>query len=126
MPDLRERLASVLAGIRQRAPEARVLVVGYPQLAPAEGRCDELPLADGDYAYARRVTTGLNDALRGAAREAGATYLDVASAGRGHTVCAAEPWVNGRTTDRSEALAYHPLAAGQRAVARLARAALAG
>lgn len=125
MPDVRERITAVLSGIAERAPRATVLVVGYPQLAPAEGRCEELPLAAGDYAYARRVTAGLNGALRRAARDAGARYVDVGAASAGHDICADDPWVNGRTTDRQAALAYHPLAAGQRAVARLARRALA-
>ena len=126
LPGLRERIASVLAGIEQRAPRAHVLVVGYPQLAPAQGRCEALPIAAGDYAYLREVTSGLNDALRDAAEGAGATYVDVAAASAGHDICSDDPWVNGRTTDREAALAYHPFAAEQRAVARLVRQALAG
>ena len=35
----------------------------------------------------------------------------------GHEVCSSDPWVNGSTTDESAALAFHPFAAGQEAVA---------
>lgn len=126
LPDVGDRTAAVLSGVAGRSPRARVLLVGYPQIAPERGRCEGLPLADGDYAYARRVTAGLNDALRGAARDAGATFVDVGAASAGHDICADEPWVNGRSTDQQAALAYHPFAAGQRAVARLVRRTLAG
>ena len=37
------------------------------------------------------------------------------AASAGHDICSAHPWVNGAVTDRTRALAYHPLAAGMRA-----------
>ena len=51
-----------------RAATPRVVVVGYPQIVPASGTCPELPLAAGDYAYARRINKGLADAVRLGAR----------------------------------------------------------
>ena len=45
------------------------------------------------------------------------TYVDMDAASRGHDICSAHPWVNGRVTDRQKALAYHPLEAGMRAYA---------
>jgi hypothetical protein len=39
------------------------------------------------------------------------------AASAGHDVCADEPWVNGRRTDRDRALAFHPFPEGQEAVA---------
>jgi hypothetical protein len=41
--------------------------------------------------------------------------VDMYAASRGHDICSAAPWVNGRVTDRQRALAYHPFAAGMRA-----------
>ena len=35
----------------------------------------------------------------------------------GHEICSADPWVNGRRTDQERALAFHPFAEGQQAVA---------
>ena len=37
------------------------------------------------------------------------------AASRGPRHLLADPWVNGRVTDRQKALAYHPFAAGMRA-----------
>jgi len=37
---------------------------------------------------------------------------------RGHEVCSPDPWVNGSRTKQGVALAYHPLEAGMRAVAK--------
>ncbi|HCB06148.1 MAG TPA: GDSL family lipase, partial [Nocardioides bacterium] len=54
-------LATVLGEVRRRAPGAEVLVVGYPQLVPAQGTCPELPLASGDYSYVRDRLARLDD-----------------------------------------------------------------
>lgn len=126
LEETEERLASVLRGIEDRAaPGARILLVGYPVLVPEEGTCPErLPLAEDDYAYVRTVNLALNDALESAARETGATFVDVGAASRGHDICADEPWVNGDDDDE-RALAFHPFAAEQRAVAGLVLQALA-
>ncbi|WP_185995028.1 SGNH/GDSL hydrolase family protein [Nocardioides campestrisoli] len=116
----------VLRGIRaieRRSPQARVVVVGYPQLAPRTGTCADLPLARGDYGYTRLVTRRLNTELREAARRSGAAYVDVARASRGHDVCAQDPWVNGKRLT-NQAIPYHPFAPEQAAVARLVLRAL--
>ena len=114
---IRDNLVGVVEAARDRSPHARVLLVGYPQIVPASGSCDLLPLADGDYAFARSVTEDLNDAVRRAAAETGVEYVDLWGPSAGHDICADDPWVNGRVTSAETALAYHPLAAGQRAAA---------
>lgn len=120
-----DRVAAALAEVKRRAPDARVLLVGYPRIAPATGTCRaRLPFAAGDYRQGSRIASSLNDALREAARVARVEFVDVYAASRGHDVCAEEPWVNGQITDRSAALAFHPLPAGMEAVADLVVAAL--
>ncbi len=109
------RVAAVLREVRTRAPRARVLLVGYLRLVPDRGTCPALPLADGDYAEGRRISEALDRALADAARRTGVRFVDMYAASRGHDVCSASPWVNGRVTDRTKALAYHPLLAGMRA-----------
>jgi lysophospholipase L1-like esterase len=110
-------VAGVVRAVHERAPEARVLVVGYPHIVPASGTCDLLPLAAGDYAFAESVTQGLNDAVRAGAADAGAEYVDLWDVSAGHDICADDPWINGRITSADTALAYHPLAVEQRAAA---------
>src|SRR4051812_19744347 len=77
LPRIRRNVAAVIAGIRDRAPSATVVVVGYPQLIPDRGICPQLlPLATGDYAYARRISAGLDAAVRAGSRRADG-YVDL-------------------------------------------------
>ncbi len=92
-------------------------MVTYPQLLPAEGTCEEALLAEGDYPYVRRVIAELSTALRRGARAADADVVDVLRMSRGHDLCSDDPWVNGARTEPTRALAFHPFAAEQRAVA---------
>lgn len=113
-----ERLVAVVQGIRERSPEARVLVIGYPQIAPQRGTCpDLLPLAAGDYRYVIQIERALNAGLRRAAHRGGAEYVDTFRDSRGHDICSDEPWVNGQFTDPARALSYHPFLAGMVGVA---------
>jgi lysophospholipase L1-like esterase len=123
-PDLGAATATIagdvtgaLRAIRQRAPRAEILLVGYLRLVPDRGSCPALPLATGDYAEGRRISLALNRALKRAARRTHTRFVDAYALSRGHDICSAEPWVNGQVTDRQRALAYHPFAAGMRAVA---------
>ena len=114
------RLVRAIETVRRRAPRAEVLVVGYPQIAPAHGDCPELlPLASGDVPFARHVNKTLTDNLERAAERTDTTYVDVWRASAGHDVCADEPWVNGQTGVPGGAIPFHPLPAGQEAVAEL-------
>jgi hypothetical protein len=103
--------------VKRRAPRATVLLVGYLRLAPADGRCPELPFAPGDYATGIEVSRALNEALATAAERADVGFVDMYAASEGHDICADEPWVNGAQTLQDQALAYHPFAAGMEAVA---------
>ena len=114
------RVAGVIRGIRKRAPEARIVVVDYPRVVPTTGTCPKrLPLADGDYRWAAGISARLSASVRGAAKQTGAEFVDLYAASDGHDVCSDDPWVNGRKTEPGIALAYHPLAVEQRAVADL-------
>ena len=108
-----------------RAPELQEEAV-VAALSPAQVHawappqvCRALPLARGDYAYARAVSERLDAALRAVARQTDVELVDLWEASEGHDVCSDDPWVNGSETDLSAALEYHPFAAGQRAAADL-------
>lgn len=121
-----DRVRSALEETRRRAPDATVVLVGYPRLVPDSGACADLPFAPSDYAYGRRVSAALDDALQAAARRAGVTFVDVHALSEGHDICSDEPWVNGARTVRGEALAFHPLAEGMQATADAVVDALGG
>lgn len=113
-----DRVASSIQAIRERAPQATILLVGYPRIVPADGTCPRLlPLATGDYPLAERVARALDGALSRAAETTDVGFVEMYAASRGRDVCSDAPWVNGRFTDQTAALAFHPLPAGMDAVA---------
>jgi lysophospholipase L1-like esterase len=126
--ELGRSLAELIEEILRRAPEATVVVVGYPQFAPppeTEG-CDQFPLAAGDYAPVATFNADLNAVLGAAAVEYDAAVaVDVAAATAEHHMCAEEPWVAG-AAPTGPAMPFHPYAAEQRATADLVVAALTG
>ncbi|MET0840136.1 MAG: SGNH/GDSL hydrolase family protein, partial [Marmoricola sp.] len=71
------RLTRVAEQVHRLSPKAKVLLVGYPQIVDADHVCRKLPLAKGDYAYAERVNRALTEAVEGAAKASGSTYVDV-------------------------------------------------
>jgi hypothetical protein len=113
------RIESLTAEVRRRAPEAKVLLVGYPHIVASGSTCPQLPLATGDFAYAEKVNRALTEAVRRAAKATGSTYVDVWTASKGHDICSDSPWINGSVTDRTKAAAYHPFAVEQATVADL-------
>ena len=115
----------VLHLVARKAPEARVLLVGYPQLVPETGTCPELPFATGDYAYLAEFLVGVDTAMRAAAHRAEVPFLSLLEPSRGHDICAGEEaWVLGATGSTRSAV-WHPFASEQRAVAALVQDALA-
>jgi lysophospholipase L1-like esterase len=115
-------LSDVVRAVRQKAPGAEVVLVGYPQIVPASGRCAEVPFAPDDYAFARQVNRGLTEAVERAATATRTTYVDIWTASKGHDICSADPWINGLSG--AGAAPFHPFAAEQAEVARLVAAAL--
>ena len=112
------RMVESIEAVRERAPEATVVVVGYPAIFPESGTCPLLPLARGDYPYARELVSRINDGLAAAADQAGVTYVDVWEATDGHDICATDPWIAGIVPAQA-GLEYHPYAREQAVVADL-------
>jgi hypothetical protein len=83
------KVAAVLAGIHARAPYARVLLVGYPDILPAtgDGCWPEVPFAFGDVPYLRGIEIDLNQMLARAAAANAATFVDTYQATIGHDAC---------------------------------------
>ena len=105
-----------LVAIRERAPDAVVVVVGYLHILPEEGTCAAVPFAPGDYTWGTEVHQALNTSLRRAAEAHDAVYVDMYAASVGRDACAAEPWVNGEQI-RPDAFSYHPFRSGMKGIA---------
>jgi lysophospholipase L1-like esterase len=116
------KITALLDSIRHRAPHARVLLIGYPDILPASGNgCwPWVPIARGDVPYLRDTETRLNAMLATAAARAGASYVDTYNGTIGHDACqpSGVKWVEG-LIPTSLAVPMHPNAAGEQAIARL-------
>lgn len=120
LPKIRANLRSTIATVRDRAPRARVLVIGYPQLLPDSGTCPaRIPIKAADYGFARRLNRQLNAVIRKAATAESVDYIDVYAASVGHDICAPDPWVNGRHRKPGRAEVFHPFQSEQQAIAGL-------
>lgn len=121
------KVAAVLQGIHQRSPQARVLIVGYPDGLPVNGSaCWPLvPLSAGDVGYINSLEKQLNSVIASAAAGNQATYVDTFTSSIGHDACKAPgvAWVNG-IVPNSIAYPLHPNQAGEANMARQVEAAL--
>ena len=117
------RLSQVLSRIRQKSPNARISMVGYPRLFPANGEdCSAATFfSASEIAKLNQTADMLADVERTAARVAGATYVDARPAFLGHAWCE-EEWINGLSNPTSES--YHPNKAGHVGYAGIVRAAM--
>jgi lysophospholipase L1-like esterase len=121
-------IAEALDDIRQRAPRAKVLVVGYPDLFPDDGvgcTSSAMPLAAGDFAYLRDTEKKLNAMLASQASASGARYVDTYTPTVGHDMCkpAGERWIE-PLAPVAPAAGAHPNAQGQQAMATAVQRAL--
>lgn len=119
------KVAAVLAGIRDRAPHARVVVVGYLRILPTSGGCwPVVPISSGDVPYLGGVENDLNTMLGQQAAAAGDTFVDPGIP-TGHDVCEPEgvKWVEG-IVPTAPAYPVHPNAAGMAAVTGMIEPAL--
>lgn len=125
------KIAAVLQGIHQRAPRARVLLIGYPDILPASssdcapGVND--PLAAGDIPWLNGEEKALNRMLARQAAANNATYADTYRSSIGHDACQVPGtrWIEG-VVDVQNAFTIHPNALGMRNDARQILAVLKG
>lgn len=126
----------LIGEVRDRAPDARILVVGYPRLFPEEPTGMYYTLTASDQLWLNETIQRFNAQLREAVQahdteiarsgQVGSVeFVDTYDALDGHEIGAKEPWVNGVllrdfatgvTVDRST---FHPDADGHRAVGAL-------
>jgi hypothetical protein len=113
-----QRLTRALDLIHHQAPQAKVALVGYPQVVPASGGCPRLRLSATDAAVVHGVFVRMTDRMARAAHDGNAAFVDVLTPSHGHDICSADPWVNGPVANE-RAYSYPPYGAEQRAVATL-------
>ncbi|WP_306368548.1 SGNH/GDSL hydrolase family protein [Nocardiopsis sp. CC223A] len=138
MRQFEETLGTVIAEIRERAPDARLLVLGYPRLFPEEPSAMYYTLTVDDQLWLNGVAERFNERIRDAVYRAdgdvygsrgtgSVEYVNTFSAFTGHEVNAEEAWLNGIVLGRfGEGLrvdraTFHPTAQGQMSIAERVR-----
>lgn len=128
---LRARLAASYEAIHRRTGlNAKIVVVGYPNLFPVRG-CAKLRafFSAPSQAFLRLAGGVLDRTIARAAAAAGVRFVDVRSAFKGHELCSRHEWIDFVVAPRVHRLtatmgSFHPNAAGQRAYARTLRGVL--
>jgi lysophospholipase L1-like esterase len=99
-------LSTLYSSIRAKAPNAKVVVVGYPRLFNGED-CNALTWFSPSEESSLNATADLlNSKLAAAATARGFAFANPTSAFIGHAVCGDPEWLNGLSNPISES--YHP------------------
>ena len=114
------KVGAVLAGIKARNANARILILNYEAILPSSGSgCwPQVPMAWADVPYVRGIQLELNAMIAGEASKAGARLVDAYTASLGKDACKSsgtrwvEPLVPGNA-----AAPFHPNARGMQGVA---------
>lgn len=119
-------LVKALKAVHDKAPKAKVGILGYPWVMPPEVGCfDKMPVAAGDVPYVHGIQATLNDAIERAAAKTGVKYVSFNKASVGHDACQPigvrwiEPVLQG-----TNAVVVHPNALGEAKMAAHAEKAL--
>jgi lysophospholipase L1-like esterase len=110
-------IEQTLDAVTARAPDARVVLVGYLTIVGGAGDCAPLGLDEAGAQRAADVMDALEDTQRSAARASGVEFVSLRKASADHDVCADDPWVNGLTGTPGDGAFLHPRAAGMEAAA---------
>jgi len=82
------KVVQALLDIRDRAPDARILVIDYLAAIPTRGCYPVVPVSDSDMAYLYATFSKLNAMVERATVAAGAEFVNTYEDSVGHHVCA--------------------------------------
>ncbi len=121
------KLTNTFNAIRDRAPQATIVLVAYPRVFPPDAaNCSELELSPADTAYLADLGRRLEQAFVTVTNSQQIAIADAYVGEAGHGPCAmpvSERWVNGATV-AVDGIRYHPTAAGHIEMSRLVLAVL--
>lgn len=102
-------LDTVYATVESRAPNAEIVVLGYPRIYELGGSC-KAGLSETKRAAINSGADTLAEVTAERAAAAGLTFVDVRSVFSGHEICSSDWWLNSLTWPVDES--YHPTAEG--------------
>ncbi|WP_246039480.1 SGNH/GDSL hydrolase family protein [Glycomyces buryatensis] len=104
-------LSAAYDAIAAAAPNARVIVLGYPRLFNGE-ECNAITrISSAEQAALNNAADHLGRAIASVAGGYGFEYIDVRDSFEGHAICDDTEWLNGFSWPVAES--YHPNRAGQ-------------
>ncbi|MER5502910.1 MULTISPECIES: SGNH/GDSL hydrolase family protein [unclassified Streptomyces] len=107
---LPSKLGSLYTSIRSRAPQAHVVVLGYPRFYQLSGSCIA-GLSEKERAAINNASDVLNGVIAKQAANSGFTFSSVVDEFSGHELCSGSAWLHSVTLPVYNS--YHPKAAGQ-------------
>ncbi|UGT45494.1 SGNH/GDSL hydrolase family protein [Nocardia yamanashiensis] len=109
------RVRTVVAGIRERSPQARILLLDYFEGIGLDGGCfAQIPISDTDAIWLGHKLIELHDMLARVAAGTGVDFVDTYDGSAGHDACqpAGVRWVEGLVPYSSNpvglAVPFHP------------------
>ena len=112
--ELAGELVAMIQSVQAAAPNAKIVVTGYPYLYDPVIPNPADPMSLFIY-QATRLADGLNASIAGAAAATGAQYVDVRAAFAGHGINSASPWIVLDLANPGSPDNFHPNAAGYEA-----------
>jgi lysophospholipase L1-like esterase len=111
------QLDALYTEIATRAPNAQVIVVGYPRIFNGQTCNFAARISAGEQRDLNGVADLLATQTAAVAAAHGFDFLDVRAAFDGHRICDADEWINGLSNPVGES--YHPNRAGHDALTAL-------
>ncbi|MFI9505233.1 SGNH/GDSL hydrolase family protein [Nocardia sp. NPDC052566] len=129
-----DRIRPVVEYVRYYAPNARIVLVGYPEMnRPGQQQWCIDVLGIGSIVQTRagsaiELWDRIDAAQRAAAQQLGLEFFDAKAVTAGHGLCSPEPWLAGILDPRSELMGtpVHPSAHGDGVVAGALQRMIAG
>lgn len=104
-------LANVFTAVKHNAPNATVVVLGYPHVFSGASCFGTLGISSTEESKANQLSDALDKVISTQAQQYGVVYRSAIGPFTGHAVCSSSPWLNGlnlfNTTE-----SYHPNKAG--------------
>ncbi len=112
-------LTTLYGEIRAKAPNARLVVLGYPHLVDPDGTgsCGDITPNAERRALFTTTVDAVNEAIVTATKQARVKFIDMRKTFDGHEACSEDPWLHEVDLDNTSEM-FHPTDAGYRAYTR--------
>lgn len=104
---LNSKLDTVYTAIKNQAPSATVVVLGYPRLFSSSGCLGTTGISASERSDANLLADKLDQTIAARAAAYGFTYKSAISSWTGHAVCSSSAWLNGLNIFATSE-SYHP------------------